>query len=167
MKATTQFKLPLIVVLMSMLVLMLVNTLTVSSNTDVQNEITSGEVGSLPSEVSSVSDEELVGVDYIQIPVTPFRAIVKDYTSTQILSRNDVKLLFKNMNNVNNASALLGGILGYNHPILGAVVGLGSFQNPSLRNAITKAYYQNKRLKIVMKSGAAMSLRKVYYYVIN
>lgn len=68
---------------------------------------------------------------------------------------------------LNLASSILGGIIGAKNPILGTVIGLGGFQNPNFKNAITQAYYQGKRVKIVYKSGASMSLNTVSYYVIN
>lgn len=52
-------------------------------------------------------------------------------------------------------------------PKTGNTMSLSMYQNPSYRKAITKAYHQGKRVKIVYKSGSTMSERKAYYYVIN
>jgi len=113
------------------------------------------------------SQEELIGTDFITITPSPFRSISQNYTNTQILSKNAVREIFHNLNNLDKAVPLLSTFIGFRHPITEAILGLSGFQNPNFRNAITKAYYQGKRVKIVMKSAAAMSLRQIDYYVIN
>ncbi|WP_438774472.1 hypothetical protein [Enterococcus sp. DIV0755b] len=61
----------------------------------------------------------------------------------------------------------MGTLVGLKNPILGAVIGAGGFQNSNFRSAITKAYHQGKRVKIVTEYGSSMSLNKTYYYVVN
>lgn len=131
-------------------------------NTLLDNGYTYNQAITIASSMDISSTETLVGVDIL--PRTE-RSVA--YTSSQILSKSDVRQIFNNINNVNLASSILGGIIGAKNPILGTVIGLGGFQNPNFKNAITQAYYQGKRVKIVYKSGASMSLNTVSYYFIN
>ena len=131
-------------------------------NTLLDNGYTYNQAITIASSMDISSTETLVGVDIL--PRTE-RSVA--YTSSQILSKSDVRQIFNNINNVNLTSSILGGIIGAKNPILGTVIGLGGFQNPNFKNAITQAYYQGKRVKIVYKSGASMSLNTVSYYVIN
>lgn len=116
-----------------------------------------------------LSEGTLVGIDVLAPSEpkinSPFRAA--PLTSTQYLSHDQVKVIFDNLNMVGDGSTLLGTLFGLYNPVLGAVIGLGGMQNRNLRNAITQAYYQGKRVKIVTEFGASSSLNKVYYYVVN
>lgn len=117
-------------------------------NTLLDNGYTYNQAITIASSIDISSTETLVGVDIL--PRTE-RSVA--YTSSQILSKSDIRQIFNNINNVNLASSILGGIIGA--------------KNPNFKNAITQAYYQGKRVKIVYKSGASMSLNTVSYYVIN
>lgn len=115
------------------------------------------------------SEGTLVGIDLLDSPEpyfgSPLRAA--PLTSTQILSRDQVKVIFNNLNRVGTGANWLGAVIGLKNPVLGFIISQGGMQNPNLRNAITQAYYQGKRVKIVTVYGASMSLNVVHYYVID
>lgn len=118
----------------------------------------------------TISNEgELVGIDVFSRSeagnVSPFRAAAP--TTTQYLSHSAVRQIYSNLNAIDKGSYILGTLVGIKNPILGAVIGAGGFQNPNFRSAITKAYHQGKRVKIVTEYGSSMSLNKTYYYVVN
>lgn len=114
------------------------------------------------------SEGELVAIDICSSSernAAQFKALPK--TSVQYLSHSAVKQIYSNFNAIDNGSYILGTLIGIKNPILGAIISAGGFQNPNLRKAITKAYYQGKRVKIVTEYGASMSLNKTYYYVVD
>lgn len=116
------------------------------------------------------NEGELIGIDIFsksEQNIPQFRAARQKRTYTYYLNRKTVKTIFSNFNAVDKGSYILGILIGYKNPILGAIIGAGGFQNPNLRNAITKAYYQGKRVKVVTEYGISMSLDKTYYYVVN
>ena len=116
------------------------------------------------------SDEELIGIDIIDftnMENSSGGCLAFGPTSSFYLSYSSVEQIFKNLNNISGLTNILGTFLGLKNPILGIIVGYSGNQNPNFRNAITKAYYQGKRVKIVTEYGASMSLNKVYYYVVN
>lgn len=160
MKKIYSAKLPLILTLMCFIFIFSNTTTAYADNYTQENNTTTDTT------VSEVQ-EELIGTDFVTITTTPFRSASQNYTHTQILSKNAVREIFKNLNNLDKAVPILSTFIGIRHPITGAILGLSGFQNQNLRNAITKAYYQGKRVKIVMRPAAAMSLRQIDYYVIN
>lgn len=117
-----------------------------------------------------IQDEgELIGIDIYsksENNTTFFRAASTPKT-THYLSHSAVKQIYSNFNAIDKGSYILGTLIGFKNPVLGAVIGAGGFQNPNLRKAITKAYHQGKRVKIVTEYGASMSLNKTYYYVVK
>lgn len=117
-----------------------------------------------------IQDEgELIGIDICsksENNTTLFRA-ASTLTTTQYLSHNAVKEIYSNFNAIDKGSYILETIIGFKNPVLGAVIGAGGFQNPNLRNAITRAYHQGKRVKIVTEYRGSMSLNRNYYYVVN
>lgn len=117
-----------------------------------------------------IQDEgELIGIDICsksENNTTLFRA-ASIPTTTQYLSHNAVKDIYSNFNAIDKGSYILGTIIGFKNPVLGAIIGAGGFQNPNFRNAITRAYHQGKRVKIVTEYRGSMSLNRNYYYVVN
>lgn len=117
----------------------------------------------------SSDDEEYIGMQELPLKKNAvaraenrgLALFARTYTNTQILSRKDVRELYHNLNMVNNAWTWGGALAGFKHTIIGMIMTASGNQNPAYREAITKAYYQNKRVKIVMKSGSSMSLNKV------
>ncbi len=115
------------------------------------------------------SEGTLVGIDLLNPPESKSTSLFRaaPLTSTQILTHEQVRVIFNNLNLVGTGSTWLGIAVGLKYPILGAVIGVGGLQNSNLRNAITQAYYQGKRVKIVPVYGSSMSLNEVHYYVID
>ncbi|MGX7776071.1 hypothetical protein ACVV62_02935 [Streptococcus pluranimalium] len=117
----------------------------------------------------TIQDEgELIGIDIhskSESNISFFRAARPK--TTHYLSHSAVRQIYSNFNAIDKGSYILGTLVGFYNPVYGAVIGAGGFQNPNLRNAITKAYHQGKRVKIVTEYGASMSLNKTYYYVVN
>lgn len=99
-----------------------------------------------------IQDEgELIGIDICsksENNTTLFRA-ASTPTTTQYLSHNAVKQIYSNFNAIDKGSYILGTIIGFKNPVLGAVIGAGGLQNPNLRNAITRVYHQGKELKLL------------------
>ncbi|MDO4662944.1 MAG: hypothetical protein Q4B36_07530 [Tissierellia bacterium] len=137
------------------------------------------EDNKISSDVEGINSEELIGVDIIKPKQLSNNGITKKSEEfitlksskplkrTQILSKNQVKKLYKNLNSVNKGTKIIGSIIGIKSPVLGLLVQAGGLQNPNFRKAIKKAYKTNKRLKIVTEYRGSMSLNRVYYYVVN
>lgn len=116
------------------------------------------------------TEGELIGIDIFsnskENDIVIFRTSAVP-TTTQYLSHSAVRQIYSNFNAIDKGSYILGTLIGFKNPIIGAIIGAGGFQNPNFRDAITKAYHQGKRVKIVTEYGASMSLNRTYYYVVN
>lgn len=122
-------------------------------------------------------DELLVGVSVSREPLLNrftnmafYRSYKpKKYTRTYYLSKSQVVTVRKNIKRNASISSIVSTALGLTtaNPVFGIIVGAAPLGNPRFRDAIERAYYQKKRLKIVYNYNGSMSLNTVYYYVVN
>ena len=82
--------------------------------------------------------------------------LAESLTNTEIAKNILIENGYSNFNAINKGSYILGTLLSITNLVLDAVIGAGGLQDPNLRNSITKAYHQGKRVKIVTEYGTSM-----------